>query len=339
MKVIVLTTINVPNNLIEFIEKAEGEWYPIVVGDLKTPHKEVFDICKKVNGIYLSPDIQMTLGFSHTDALPWNCYDRKNIGYLFAYKEGAEIIYSTDDDNYPPDHWDSYVNLGKQDIRTVSSKSGWWNCLSESDNPITPRGFPYWLIREPNVYHRTFSYGIDVGVQVGLWTGDADVDAITRIVADSVITYYKDLDFALAKGTMCPYNSQNTFISREMLPAHMLWCGAGTPFYRYDDIFAGYVAQVIGWHHGKSIKFGRPILRQERNPHNLIKDLKSEIGGMEIQEYFFNALKSIKFSNNSVADNLRQFVYEITDYNIGLPYHNLRNQVDTWCNDLEKIDE
>lgn len=335
MNAIVLTTINVPNNILEFVEKANGEWLPIVVGDLKTPHDEVEKICRAAHGVYLSPEKQMTLGFSHAAAIPWNCYDRKNIGYLFALREGAEIIYSTDDDNYPPEHWDSYVRLGKQSIEVVHSDSQWWNCCSLGDARITPRGYPVWLFRDESNYQFN-KKDADVAVQVGLWLDDPDVDAMTRLICNPVVTSYIDKDVALEIGTMCPYNSQNTFISREMMPAHMLWCCARTSFYRYDDIFAGYVGQVIGWHYGKTVKFGRPILHQTRNPHDPIKDLKSEIGGMECQRDFLSILRSIEFHDWSKSDNLRQIVYTVLDRIPQLPEH-LKTQVDTWCADLNKL--
>lgn len=336
MNAIVLTTINVPQNIPEFMEKAHNEWVPIVVGDLKTPHDAVAAICKAAHGVYLSPETQMTLGFSHAGALPWNCYDRKNIGYLFALKEGAEIICSTDDDNYPPDHWDLDVKLGVQRIEVVCSDSGWWNYHSLNHMRITPRGYPVWLIHEEPNYHFMEKEEVDVGVQVGLCLGDPDVDAMTRLIGNPVVTTYPDKNVALDFGTMCPYNSQNTFISREMMPLHMLWCAARSEFYRYDDIFTSYVAQVIGWHYGKTIKFGRPFLRQVRNRHDFLKDLRSEIGGMECQRDFLSLLRSIEFRDSRKADNLRQIIYTVVERIPQLPA-NLKTQVDTWCADLEKV--
>ena len=336
MNAIVLTTINIAQNITEFIKKARNEWIPIVVGDLKTPHDALAAICKEAHGVYLSPDTQMTLGFSHAGALPWNCYDRKNIGYLFALREGAEIIYSIDDDNYPPDHWDLHVKLGEQHVDVARSDCGWWNYFSLTEESITPRGYPVWLIQDKRTCMFEEDKSVDVGVQVGICLGDPDVDAMTRLIRNPVITTYPDRDVALERGTMCPYNSQNTFISREMMPAHMLWCGARTEFYRYDDILTSYVAQVIGWHHGKAIKFGRPFLRQARNPHDFLKDLRSEIGGMECQEPLLSILRSMEFRSKHVGDNLRQAIYAVLERIPQLP-RNLKVQVDTWCSDLEKI--
>ncbi len=336
MKAIVLTTINIPRNVLQFIEKADDEWVPIIVGDMKTPHDEVEAICKTTHGVYLGPEIQKTLGFSHADALPWNCYDRKNLGYLFALREGADVVYSTDDDNYPVDHWDSYLKLGKQMVKVVSSTSGWWNCCSLGDADITPRGYPYWLINEKPQYVYT-EKEVDVGVQIGLWLGDPDVDAMTRLVRNPKVTKYSEDFIALSTGTMCPYNSQNTFITRELLPAHMLWCCARTAAYRYDDIFAGYVGQKIASHYNLTVKFGRPFLFQERNDHDLIKDLKSEIGGMEIQKDFFSIINDLHFSTDRKSDNLKEIVNATVD-RIPLLPKQLKTQVDTWCDDLAKMD-
>jgi hypothetical protein len=335
VKAIVLTTINVPKNVLQFIEKAEDEWVPIIVGDLKTPHEQVKAICQKTHGVYLSPDIQKTLGFAHADALPWNCYDRKNLGYLFALREGAEVIYSTDDDNYPVDGWDSYLKLGKQKIKAVSSPSGWWNCCSLGDADITPRGYPHWLIHQKNDYFFT-EKEVDVGVQVGLWLGDPDVDAATRLVCNPRVTKYAEDFIALDAGTMCPYNSQNTFIARELVPAHMLWCCARTSAYRYDDIFAGYAAQKIASHYNLTVKFGRPLLLQERNDHDIVKDLKSEIGGMESQKDFFSVINDLQFSTDRKSHNLREIVYAIVERIPLLPVQ-LKTQVDTWCDDLARL--
>lgn len=335
MKAIVLTTINIPKNIPEFMEKADEDWVPVVVGDLKTPHDKVKEICDTAHGIYLSPDIQKTLGFSHTGAIPWNCYDRKNIGYLFALREGAEVIFSTDDDNYPSDHWDSYAHLGKQQCKVVSSPTGWWNCCTLGDVDIAPRGYPYWLINEKPEY--TFlEKEVDIAVQAGLWLGDPDIDAMTRLVKNPTVASYTDEDIALDTDTMCPYNTQNTFITREMMPANMLWSCARTSVYRYDDIFAGYAGQVIAKYHGKTVKFGRPHLFQERNYHDIIKDMYSEIGGMECQPEIFSIFNTLQFRSQQISDNLKELVYTAVDKVSVLP-ESLKKQVDSWCNDLSEI--
>jgi len=333
MKTIVITTINIPKNLYEFISKAKEEWTPIVVGDLKSPHEEIEKICKETRGVYLSPEKQMTLGFTHASSIPWNCYDRKNIGYLFALKEKTEVVFSTDDDNYPPDNWDSYLKLGKQEVDTIYSESGWFNYFSLSDNPrITPRGYPIGL--DSRSYRKKSEQNIVI--QSGLVIGDPDVDALTRAILHPEVTRYQALNFALGKGTVSPYNSQATLISKEMLPVSMLWNAPYTGFYRYDDIFAGYVGQIIASHYNKTVMFGNPIMTQTRNYHNSIKDIRSELEGIEIQEKFVSLLKGIDLKGKTPLDNLHEIVYYLTESIPELPKQ-YRLQVDTWYNDIERI--
>ena len=50
---------------------------------------------------------------------------------------------------------------------------------------------------------------------------------------------------------------------------------------RYDDIIASLVCQKAMRHLGTCVHFGEPFVFQQRNEHDLIKDLKAELWGME----------------------------------------------------------
>ena len=98
-KFIVITTINKTTKAIKEYDKKK-DWNLIVIGDKKTPK------IKLNNGVYINLDEQKNLGFTCTRDIPINCYQRINIGYLYALKNGAEIIASIDDDNIPLKHWE-----------------------------------------------------------------------------------------------------------------------------------------------------------------------------------------------------------------------------------------
>ena len=49
--------------------------------------------------VLLRPDDQTDMHNSFVDALPWNHFGRKNIGYLYAIMHGAKVIWDFDDDN------------------------------------------------------------------------------------------------------------------------------------------------------------------------------------------------------------------------------------------------
>ena len=51
------------------------------------------------NIILLLEDTQRRMNLSLVNNLPWNSFGRKNIGYLYAISQGAEVIFDFDDDN------------------------------------------------------------------------------------------------------------------------------------------------------------------------------------------------------------------------------------------------
>ena len=51
------------------------------------------------NIIFLSDDYQSKLENDFVQAMPWHSFGRKNIGYLFAISNGANVIWDFDDDN------------------------------------------------------------------------------------------------------------------------------------------------------------------------------------------------------------------------------------------------
>ena len=98
-KYIVCTSINEPTTAIKKFDSMPG-WKLIVVGDLKTPPNY-----KLLNGLYLDPKLQEEMYPQLSNLLGWNTIQRRNIGYLYAYKAGAELIATVDDDNIPYDNW------------------------------------------------------------------------------------------------------------------------------------------------------------------------------------------------------------------------------------------
>ena len=109
-KFIVTTTINPPTKaLIKF--SRFNDWKLIVVGDLKTPEKE-FKSLK--NCIYLNPNQQEKISKKLSDQIGWNCIQRRNFGFIYAYKLGAEVVATVDDDNIPYKNWGKNLLVGKK---------------------------------------------------------------------------------------------------------------------------------------------------------------------------------------------------------------------------------
>ena len=135
-------------------------------------------------------------------------------------------------------------------------------------------------------------------MNAGLWLDNPDIDALTRMERQPVVRGLKQPwsgNFSLFPGTWSPFNSQNTAIMREAIPAYFLSPYIG----RYDDIWASYILIRIAEHLGHVIAFGEPLVRQERNPHDLWKDLDVERNGMIMTDDFCEALRNITLTGTT----------------------------------------
>ena len=108
-RAIVTTTIHPPSAAIRRFSQLD-DWDLIVVGDLRTPHSAYAD----VRCLYLSPDDQARRYPDLSAALGWNCIQRRNVGFVEAYRRGAGVIASVDDDNLPDPAWGRNVCVGRE---------------------------------------------------------------------------------------------------------------------------------------------------------------------------------------------------------------------------------
>ena len=199
-KFIVTTTINPVTEALEKFD-AMSDWNLVVIGDKKTPE------IKLKNGEFISARHQKDLGFKCVEMIPWNVIQRRNIGYLVALKNGADIIASIDDDNIPHDDWGTDLKIGNTVTRRTISDDLVCDSLFEHSN-VTPeklwhRGFPVQLLEERS--NRTESIGSGyVDVQAGLWNGDPDIDAVCRIAGGRTI--HRILSFQEMLLQLCVYH-------------------------------------------------------------------------------------------------------------------------------------
>ena len=217
-----------------------------------------------------------------------------------AYFDGAKVIITIDDDNFV-EGGDDFIGrhsvVGKEkSLITLSSSSGWFNVCElleeEQDLPFYHRGFP-WGKRAFSPIARTHENTGKVVVNAGLWLDAPDIDAITWLNLPIKVTKMSDKypkGVVLDIGTWSPFNSQNTALAREIIPAYFLSPHIG----RYDDIWASYIVKRIADYFGHYINYGFPLVRQKRNPHNYFNDLKKEQLGMELTDDFVDSLKGLE---------------------------------------------
>ncbi len=267
-KFIVITTINKKTKAIKKFANLLKDWQIILVGDKKSQK-----IKSENNITFLSIEDQKKLNFNITKQLPYNHYCRKNIGYLYAIKLGANVIYDTDDDNIPYNNWifpkfecQNYIKSNKKFINIYKYFS---------HENVWPRGFP---LNEITQINQLKIHNIQQNKKIGAWQGladiEPDVDAIYRLTINKKITFKNKKSVFLNKNTYCPFNSQNTLWNKEVFPFMYL---PSTVNFRFTDILRGYIAQRLFWQHNFYLGFTKATVYQERNQHNLIKDFKDEI--------------------------------------------------------------
>ena len=303
---IVVTTIHEPDFLDGFVDDIrrkgrEEATEIIVIPDRKTP-KSLYERCAELASgpiPVLCPDIaaqQEFLGHfpSLEGRLPFDTDHRRNVGFLMALDRGADLVISIDDDNYcvpGSDFVGTHLIVGDvSDDPVHESDSGWMNvCEMLEHEPkveIYPRGFPYFA-RNPRTA-RTIQDPRVVAINAGLWTGDPDVDAITRLALNPTIESLRGGSVLLAQDTWTPINTQNTAVRREALAAfwfvRMGFFLGGMTIDRYGDILSGYFCARCVKSMGETIRIGTPVADHRRTRHNLFKDLYHELAVIVLLE-------------------------------------------------------
>lgn len=264
----IITTINEKTEAIEKFQNIDSESKIILIGDLKSKHIKSNEKIK-----FLNIEDQKELGFKSFETLPYNHYARKNLGYLFALNNGAEIIYDTDDDNIPYNNWFTPEFEGEYSLTTKNQRYSNTYAYFTKEK-IWPRGFP--LSYEKESYHESELEKQDV--KIGVWQGladlDPDVDAIYRLIIGKEVIFDKNSPIVLKPGTYCPFNSQNTTWRKTMIPYAYL---PSTVTFRFTDILRGYITQRCLWEYNLHLGFHEATVYQERNVHDLMKDFESEL--------------------------------------------------------------
>ena len=286
---IITTTINSPTTAtLKFAKIAsEKNFLFVVVGDTKTPHHLYKDLEVKYDGNfkYLTPEEQDALFPELSEAIGWKTIQRRNIGFVYAYNyTDSPVIATVDDDNIPYDNWGDNIFVG-QDVVYDEYKNkacAYFDPLSVTkDNHVWHRGYP---IEHLQVRHDNDFLGRNTKkclVQAMLWDGDPDIDAMARLTFKPCMNY----DYVMKPfGSMqpAPFNSQNTFLAREVIPSYAVLPFVG----RMDDIWGSYILQAL---FPNCVVYDVPTVYQDRNQQDLITNLENEIVGYRGTLKFINA--------------------------------------------------
>lgn len=302
---IVVTSIHDCTTLIEGYYKNiakyghDVSWY--LIPDRKTPQQKLNFV-----SIEYQEEFLREVEFDPAD-IPWNSDNRRNVGYLMALEDGAEMIVSIDDDNYCTEDEDFIgtheAALSSEGQMSLSVEGGWYNncnLLRPVAENTFPRGFPYYARKNRYPMYAARQDTSLVRINAGMWAGDPDLDAISWFTKP----YYSKSalgSVSLAADTWCPINSQNTAITREMMAAYWFVL-MKPPMDRFGDIFQGYFALKVAKHLGWTVRFGSPVVRHIRNSHVYMKDIAKEIGPILLIEELMPKLIEAKLSGTTVVE-------------------------------------
>ncbi len=328
---IVVTSIAAPNRAMADIAAGSRErgWDFIVIGDVKSPSGFALEGCR-----YFDIPSQTASGLRFAEMCPTGHYARKNVGYLLAMGAGARLIIETDDDNFPSD---GFWRPRRRELRVATVRDGGWVNVYRyfTEARIWPRGLPLDSIDGLAPAFDALPVGeVDCPVQQGLADADPDVDAIYRMTLPLPQSFRGDRRVAMAEGTWCPFNSQNTAWWPEAFP--LMYLPAHCPF-RMTDIWRSFVAQRIAWTNGWSVLFHEPTVRQERNVHDLMHDFADEVPGYLNNRRIGEALADLALEpgGDAIPDNIRRCYQTLVA--MGLVKSDELDLIEAWFADLAEI--
>jgi hypothetical protein len=338
---LVNTTIHVPRCLENYLANADKHGYAdrlsvVVVGDRKTPW-ETADFLQELGQRYPSRITYLDVAAQETLLRRWPSLDltlrydsiqRRNVGYLQAALDGADVIVAVDDDNFvtDEDYIGPHLAVGRNvRVPVVRHASGWWNvCQRLTCNPprrFYHRGYPKSKQDWKAEGHEIVKETVRAVVNAGLWLKNPDVDATTNIeepvhvvgmepIADSRVC-------ALAAGTWCPFNSQNTAFDVSTLAAMYLVVMhdkfRGYRIGRLDDIWMSYFVRAIADQLGDHVLYGPPLVLQDRNPHDFTRDLAEELGGYLLTERLVNYLRDFRTETTNYLAGYLDLIYHLRE--------------------------
>jgi len=311
---LLITTINIPTFIVDIAKQAirnKIHFDCIIIGDKKT-NKGIYSFIQslkkyeniKVDYYDVKRQIKVFKRFKKFyKIMPYNSGVRKMFANLIATTRSYDQNIMIDDDNFiHKDFFNYHMLVGKtKSIKQIKTKSKYFNIyesLKEQNNlKFYPRGFP-WSERFKKNKYKISKKVVTIDLINGLVLKDPDIDAISRLFWPINVKGVKNKFlpiFGLNRSSWTSFNNQNTSISKNVTDIYFTPPSTG----RNSDIWTSYFIYKILDHMNTYICFGRPIVKQIRNIHNLWEDLNDELKNNINTDNFVNLLRSITLSKKN----------------------------------------
>ena len=255
-------------------------WCLVVIGDKNSPEKAEYmtDVGPTAGKhcLFLWPDNQERIFPLLSRVVPWNDFSRKNIGYLYAIKHGAQWIWDVDDDN---------VNLLPENIleNVIQYRAP---CTGFSFHILNP--YPYFSVNETYTWPRgqplehirnsvtipklcKSSERISIAVVQSLANIQPGVYAIYRFTRNTPFNFgatpSRHTPVVVPQNTFSPFNAQATLWKKEAFLFSALPISVTG---RVSDIWRSYIAQYFFHKYSLHLMFVPPYVDQYRNVHDTL---------------------------------------------------------------------
>lgn len=280
MKKVLVIPSNRGDRLKEFFDAwcaPMGDWDRVIVIE-DNPYR-TFDLPPSCDH-YSWEEIEATLGDS-----AWIISRRDSaircFGFLMAYRGGADLIVTLDDDCYPRE-----PGICAGHLRAMGSHGRW----VESVPGMRTRGLPY------------FNRGrLDVAANMGLWSRVPDLDA-PQTLAGGVGDFEPPRGSRIVPtGQYTPLCGMNLAFRREATPLfYFPPMGEGQPYRRFDDIWAGVIAKRVIDHLGWRLSAGDPAIEHIR-ASDPMANLVKEAPGIARNETLWQEIDAVRLTADDPA--------------------------------------
>ena len=190
------------------------------------------------------------------------------------FKRLSDInLTDTDDDNIPYDNWGDEIFVGQElEVDCYENKrvTAFDPISATEHKTLWHRGYPVEFVHAKNENEYKGKIKRKVLVQADFWDGDPDIDAICRLSKKPIVKFDKFEPFC--SNQLAPFNSQNTFLSREVIPYYAVLPHTG----RMDDIWGSYILQ---YYFPDAVIYNKATVYQDRNEQDLVTNLENEVIG------------------------------------------------------------
>lgn len=220
----------------------------------------------------------------------------RSLGFWHAWRRGAEIIISMDDDVRPDTLYfiQSHINGLAETVQAAT-----WRSTLEG---VLPRGYPYGQLE---------SKTSKCVINHGMWSGVLDVDAVRALQREKGDVAATWDDQFISPGQYYPMCGMNVAFTREILPAmYFLLMGGDYVFDRFGDIWCGILSKKICDHLGFMVRSGFPVVEHVR-ASNAFDNLVKEAPGIRENETFWQAVDSVHLTERTVAGCYKELAHDL----------------------------